>query len=66
MAPGRRGYSPGVRPGRAEDYRTALLVADVVATTEELGWPVFDLVGHDRGGAVAWWTPPAVPAAYAP
>lgn len=56
VAPDQRGYSPGVRPERAEDYRIGLLVADVLAITEELGWPTFDLVGHDWGGAVAWWT----------
>ncbi|MFI0961792.1 alpha/beta fold hydrolase [Streptomyces sp. NPDC021080] len=61
VAPDQRGYSPGVRPERAEDYRISLLVADVVAITEELGWPAFDLVGHDWGGAVAWWTASAHP-----
>nr|WP_326789080.1 alpha/beta hydrolase [Streptomyces sp. NBC_00151] len=56
VAPDQRGYSPGVRPERAEDYRIGVLVADVVAIAEELGWATFDLVGHDWGGAVAWWT----------
>ncbi|MEU4037861.1 alpha/beta fold hydrolase [Streptomyces collinus] len=60
-APDQRGYSPGARPRRPEDYRMDLLVADVVAITEELGWPAFDLVGHDWGGAVAWWTADAHP-----
>ncbi|WP_333773377.1 alpha/beta fold hydrolase [Streptomyces sp. IBSBF 3136] len=61
VAPDQRGYSPGARPRRAEDYRMNLLVDDVVAITEELGWPAFDLVGHDWGGAVAWWTAYAHP-----
>lgn len=56
VAPDQRGYSPGARPERAEDYRISLLVDDVVAIGEELGWAAFDLVGHDWGGAVAWWT----------
>ncbi|WP_336113348.1 alpha/beta fold hydrolase [Streptomyces sp. PTD9-10] len=56
VAPDQRGYSPGVRPLRPEDYRIGRLVDDVAAITEELGWPTFDLVGHDWGGAVAWWT----------
>jgi pimeloyl-ACP methyl ester carboxylesterase len=56
VAPDQRGYSPGARPQRPEDYRISLLVDDVVAITEELGWAAFDLVGHDWGGAVAWWT----------
>ncbi|MFI9809967.1 alpha/beta fold hydrolase [Streptomyces sp. NPDC052301] len=61
VAPDQRGYSPGVRPGRPEDYRIGVLVDDVVALTEELGWAAFDLVGHDWGGAVAWWTADAHP-----
>lgn len=62
VAPDQRGYSPGVRPERPEDYRVDLLVDDVVAITERLGWTTFDLVGHDWGGAVAWWTADAHPA----
>ncbi|TQK50065.1 pimeloyl-ACP methyl ester carboxylesterase [Streptomyces sp. SLBN-118] len=60
-APDQRGYSPGARPERAEDYRMSVLVDDVVAITDELGWASFDLVGHDWGGAVAWWTAAANP-----
>src|SRR5256885_1071062 len=55
------GGPPGARPQRPEDYRIGLLVDDVVAITEELGWAAFDLVGHDWGGAVAWWTAHAHP-----
>ncbi|MFI5685411.1 alpha/beta fold hydrolase [Streptomyces sp. NPDC051636] len=61
VAPDQRGYSPRVRPERPEDYRISVLVDDVVAITEELGWTAFDLVGHDWGGAVAWWTADAHP-----
>jgi pimeloyl-ACP methyl ester carboxylesterase len=61
VAPDQRGYSPGARPHRPEDYRISLLVDDVVAISEELGWAAFDLVGHDWGGAVAWWTAHAHP-----
>ncbi|MFJ8364121.1 alpha/beta fold hydrolase [Streptomyces sp. NPDC093984] len=61
VAPDQRGYSPGARPRRPEDYRVDLLVDDVVAISEELGWATFDLVGHDWGGAVAWWTAHAHP-----
>ncbi len=61
VAPDQRGYSPGVRPQRPEDYRISHLVDDVVAISEELGWTTFDLVGHDWGGAVAWWTAHAHP-----
>lgn len=61
VAPDQRGYSPGVRPERPEDYRVDVLVDDVAAIAEELGWASFDLVGHDWGGAVAWWTADAHP-----
>jgi pimeloyl-ACP methyl ester carboxylesterase len=54
VAPDQRGYSPGVRPGRVEDYRMAELVGDVLAITDALGWRQFDLVGHDWGAAVGW------------
>ncbi|TQK42413.1 alpha/beta hydrolase family protein [Streptomyces sp. SLBN-118] len=65
-----RGYRVVVRPAwvlprrppqRPEDYPIGLLVDDVVAITEELGWAAFDLVGHDWGGAVAWRTADARP-----
>ncbi|TCP55296.1 pimeloyl-ACP methyl ester carboxylesterase [Tamaricihabitans halophyticus] len=56
VAPDQRGYSPGVRPERAAEYAISELVADVLRIADELGWARFDLVGHDWGGAVAWWT----------
>ncbi|MDF0529246.1 alpha/beta hydrolase [Tsukamurella sp. 8F] len=55
VAPDQRGYSPGVRPESPSDYRIETLVADVIAMADRLGWQRFDLVGHDWGGAVAWW-----------
>jgi pimeloyl-ACP methyl ester carboxylesterase len=61
VAPDQRGYSPGVRPERPTDYAIDLLVGDVVAIADELGWERLDLVGHDWGGAVAWWTADAHP-----
>ncbi len=61
VAPDQRGYSPGARPQRPEDYRISLLVDDVIAISQQLGWATFDLVGHDWGGAVAWWTAHAHP-----
>ncbi len=61
LAPNQRGYSPGVRPEQPDDYRIHTLVDDVAAIADALGWPAFDLVGHDWGGAVAWWTADAHP-----
>ncbi|MEU4804519.1 alpha/beta hydrolase [Actinosynnema sp. NPDC023587] len=51
-----RGYSPGVRPERALEYGLESLVGDVLAVADSLGWSRFDLVGHDWGATVAWWT----------
>jgi len=56
VAPDQRGYSPAVRPERPAEYGITTLVSDVVAMADALGWSKFDLVGHDWGGAVAWWT----------
>lgn len=61
VAPDQRGYSPDVRPERPAEYGIDELVGDVCAMADELGWPRFDLVGHDWGGAVAWWTAGAHP-----
>ncbi|NBM19413.1 alpha/beta fold hydrolase [Streptomyces sp. GC420] len=60
-APDLRGYSPRVRPENPSAYRMDLLVDDVLAIADALGWPAFDLVGHDWGGALAWWTADAHP-----
>ena len=54
VAPDQRGYSPGVRPTAVEEYRLDELVADVFRIADILGWPTFDLVGHDWGAVVAW------------
>ena len=56
VAPDQRGYSPGVRPEQVSEYAVTHLVGDVIAMADALGWSTFDLVGHDWGGAVAWWT----------
>ena len=61
VAPDQRGYSPGVRPERPADYAIDLIVGDVLAIADEFGWRRFDLVGHDWGGAAAWWTADAHP-----
>jgi pimeloyl-ACP methyl ester carboxylesterase len=53
LAPDQRGYSPGARPRRRRDYRSAVLTADVAALIERVGGPVH-LVGHDWGAAIAW------------
>jgi pimeloyl-ACP methyl ester carboxylesterase len=54
VAPDQRGYAPGARPPRVEDYRIELLAEDVVGFVDALGADRVHLVGHDWGGAVAW------------
>ena len=54
VAPDLRGYSPGARPEGVEHYAIDHLVSDVLAITGEIGGHVFDLVGHDWGGMIAW------------
>ncbi|GLY64598.1 alpha/beta fold hydrolase [Amycolatopsis taiwanensis] len=62
VAPDQRGYSPGVRPQAPAEYGMGELVGDVLAIADELGWHRFDLVGHDWGAAVGWWTAAEHPA----
>lgn len=38
VAPDQRGYSPGVRPEPAADYRIDHLVGDVIAIADRFGW----------------------------
>jgi pimeloyl-ACP methyl ester carboxylesterase len=56
VAPDQRGYSPDVRPETVAEYSISELVGDVLTIADELGWSRFDLIGHDWGGAVGWWT----------
>lgn len=55
LAPDQRGYSPGARPDRVQDYAAAELISDVLALADVAGMARFDLVGHDWGGMVGWW-----------
>ncbi len=54
LAPDQRGYSPGARPDRVEDYATTELVSDILALADASEMGRFDLVGHDWGGIVGW------------
>ena len=54
VAPDQRGYSPGARPSRVEDYALPLLVGDVISLADAIGAERFHVVGHDWGAAVAW------------
>ncbi|HEY2060262.1 alpha/beta fold hydrolase [Amycolatopsis sp. NBC_01480] len=61
VAPDQRGYSPSVRPEQPAEYGITTLVEDAFAIADRLGWREFDLIGHDWGGAVAWWAADAHP-----
>jgi pimeloyl-ACP methyl ester carboxylesterase len=54
IAPDLRGYSPGSRSGRVDDYSLDQLIEDVLDIADDLGAELFHVVGHDWGGALAW------------
>jgi len=49
-----RGYNLSDQPEGVEQYDMSLLVGDVAAVIEELGYAQATIVGHDWGGVVAW------------
>lgn len=55
LAPDQRGYSPGARPADVSAYTLDKLAGDVLALADRAGWDRFDVLGHDWGGAVAWY-----------
>jgi pimeloyl-ACP methyl ester carboxylesterase len=55
LAPDQRGYSPRARPTGRRAYVADNLVADVLALADAAGADRFHVVGHDWGGAVAWY-----------
>ncbi|MGH9083718.1 MAG: alpha/beta fold hydrolase, partial [Acidimicrobiales bacterium] len=54
VAPDQRGYCPGARPTDVAAYAVPALVSDVLAVADTMAMEVFDLVGHDWGGMLAW------------
>ena len=56
VAVDQRGYGTSDKPPGVTAYGLDLLAADVIALAETLGAQRFQLVGHDWGGIVAWWT----------
>lgn len=54
LAYDQRGYSPGARPKGVKQYDVDLLVNDLFALADELGFETFHLVGHDWGASVGW------------
>jgi pimeloyl-ACP methyl ester carboxylesterase len=60
-APDQRGYNISGKPPEIADYRMDALVADVIALIDAAGREEVNLVGHDWGAAVAWWTAASFP-----
>lgn len=55
LAPDQRGYSRRARPQGRRAYVADNLVADVLALADAARAERFHVVGHDWGGAVAWY-----------
>jgi pimeloyl-ACP methyl ester carboxylesterase len=60
-APDLRGYTAHARPVGSENYTPEMLLGDVDALLDSLGWEQAHLVGHDWGAAVAWAYAATVP-----
>ena len=56
VAPDQRGYGRSEKPKGIDAYRVEELTADVVGIIDAMGRDRADIVGHDWGAAVAWWT----------
>src|SRR6266436_7908795 len=54
-APDQRGYNLSDKPPHVRDYRLDRLAADVAGLIDAAGRQRAIIVGHDWGGAVAWW-----------
>jgi pimeloyl-ACP methyl ester carboxylesterase len=50
-----RGYNLSDKPEGAQHYDMAALASDVTAVIRALGAEKACIVGHDWGGAIAWW-----------
>lgn len=54
IVPDQRGYNLSDKPARVEDYRSDLLVGDLIGLMDSLGYERFSLAGHDWGGIISW------------
>jgi len=55
LAPDQRGYSPAASPEDVSAYRVSTLATDVLAVLDAADVTTAHVVGHDWGGAVAWY-----------
>lgn len=56
LLPNQRGYGESDKPAEIAAYDLDVLAQDIVGLAESEGRAAFDVVGHDWGGIVAWWT----------
>ncbi len=56
LAPDQRGYNLSDKPKEIAAYNLDALAADVIGLIDATGCEKASVVGHDWGGAVAWWT----------
>lgn len=55
LAPDLRGYNLSEKPKGVRHYDIDILVRDVIGLLEHYNSKQIYLVGHDWGGAIAWW-----------
>jgi pimeloyl-ACP methyl ester carboxylesterase len=55
LAPDQRGYNLSDKPQPVSAYNLDLLAEDVLGLIDQAGVRRAHVVGHDWGGAVAWW-----------
>jgi len=55
VAPDQRGFGASDKPEGVEAYKPERAVADLIALADALELGRFTLVGHDWGGAIAWF-----------
>lgn len=55
VAPDQRGCGDSPRPMSVGEYALPRLGRDILDVIDDLGCERVDLIGHDWGGAVAWW-----------
>jgi pimeloyl-ACP methyl ester carboxylesterase len=61
--PDQRGYNLSDEPARVTEYNSDAFSRDLPVTHRRRRLRTVDLIGHDWGGHVAWWTPRATQAA---
>lgn len=55
VAPDQRGFADSDKPEGVKAYETDRILEDLIALADTSGLKRFTLVGHDWGGAVAWF-----------